>query len=155
MYEDAGVSGAKGRDKRPALDAMMRDATRREFDMVAAWSLGRLGRSTRDLIDTFGDLQALGVALYLHNQAIDTTTSSGRMFFTMLGAFAEFEREMIRERVCAGLVRAKRQGKRLGRRPQHRHLRDRARELSASGASVRAIARELGVSRSTAHRYTS
>lgn len=155
VYEDHGISGAKGRDKRPSLDRMLRDANRREFDLVAVWSLDRLGRSLKDLVLILDELGSLGVGLYLSKQGLDTSTTWGRAMLQMAGVFAEVEREMIRERVKAGVARAKRQGKRLGRRPQHRHLRDRARELSAKGMSVRAIAKELGIGRGTAHRYVS
>ncbi|GAB5390250.1 MAG: recombinase family protein [Alphaproteobacteria bacterium] len=115
VYEDHGVSGAKGRDKRPAFDRLCRDMTRRQFELVMAWSVDRLGRSLQHLVSLLGDLQGAGINLYLHQQGVDTTTPSGRAMFQMLGVFAEFERAMIRERVNAGLARAKRQGKRLGR----------------------------------------
>jgi DNA invertase Pin-like site-specific DNA recombinase len=94
-YSDNGVSGAKGRAQRPGLDAMLKDASRGRFDVVMAWALDRLGRSLLDLLDTLGELEAAGVALILHQQAIDTTTPAGRMFFQVTGAFAEFERAMI------------------------------------------------------------
>jgi DNA invertase Pin-like site-specific DNA recombinase len=106
VYEDAGISGAKGRDKRPAFDRMLRDATARKIDMIAAWSVDRLGRSLQDLVGFLTELQALGCHLYLHQQAIDTTTPSGRAMFRMCGVFAEFERAMIVERVNAGLASA-------------------------------------------------
>src|SRR5712675_2468477 len=111
VYKDHGISGAKGRDKRPQFDALCRDAARRQFDVVMAWSVDRLGRSLQDLVGFLNDLHAQRVDLYLHQQAIDTTTPSGRAMFGMLGVFAEFERSMIRERVNAGLARAKAQGK--------------------------------------------
>ena len=106
-YADKGISGAKGRDQRPALDAMLKAATRREFDMVAAWSVDRLGRSLQHLVNGLSDLQAADVGLYLHKQGLDTSTPSGRALFGMLGVFAEFERELIRERVNAGLKHAR------------------------------------------------
>ena len=115
IQQDEGISGAKGRAQRPALDALLKCAARREFDMVAAWSVDRLGRSLQDLIGTLAELQALGVDLYLHQQAVDTTTPAGRALFQMMGVFAEFERAMIQERVRAGLQRAREQGKKLGR----------------------------------------
>jgi len=102
-YLDNAVSGAKGRDQRPGLDAMLKDASRGRFDVVLAWALDRLGRSLIDLLDTLGGLDAASVALVLHQQALDTTTPAGRMFFQVTGAFAEFERGMIRSRVLAGL----------------------------------------------------
>jgi DNA invertase Pin-like site-specific DNA recombinase len=115
IYEDAGISGSKGRDKRPGFDKLLRAATAREIDMVAAWSVDRLGRSMQHLVGFLTDLQALGCDLYLHQQRIDTTTPSGRAMFQMCGVFAEFEKSMIVERVNAGLKRAKRDGIKLGR----------------------------------------
>ena len=116
FFEDAGISGAKGRDKRPGLDRLLKAVARREVDMVAAWSVDRLGRSLIDLLDFLRELHAKGVDLFLHQQGLDTSTPSGRAMFQMLGVFAEFERSMIRERVMAGLSRAKADGIQLGRR---------------------------------------
>ena len=99
VYADNGVSGAKGRNQRPGLDALLKDASRGRFNVVLAWALDRLGRSLLDLLDTLSELETVGVALVLHQQAIDTTTAAGRMFFQVTGAFAEFERPMIRSRV--------------------------------------------------------
>ena len=115
VYEDAGVSGAKGRDKRPGFDRLLKDATARKIDMVAAWSVDRLGRSLQHLVGFLNEIQALGCDLYLHQQALDTSTPSGRAMFQMCGVFAEFERAMIVGRVNAGLKRAKAQGVKLGR----------------------------------------
>lgn len=115
IYEDQGISGAKGRDQRPAFDRLLKDAARRRFDLIAAWSVDRLGRSLQHLVGFLEDVHQLGVDLYLHQQGIDTTTPAGKALFQMLGVFAEFERAMIRERVHAGLSRARAQGKRLGR----------------------------------------
>ncbi len=106
----------KGRNGRPAFDAMLKGIARREFDLVAAWSVDRLGRSLQDLVGFLGELQAKGVDLYLHQQGVDTTTPAGKMLFQMLGVFAEFEREIIRERIIAGQQRARAQGKRIGRK---------------------------------------
>jgi DNA invertase Pin-like site-specific DNA recombinase len=116
VFEDAGISGAKGRKERPALDALLKSVARREVDLVAAWSVDRLGRSLTDLLDFLRELHAKGVDLFLHQQGLDTSTPSGRAMFQMMGVFAEFERAMIRERVLAGLARAKEQGTSLGRR---------------------------------------
>lgn len=114
-YIDEGISGSKGRDKRPQFNAMLNDATRGKFDMICAWSVDRLGRSLQNLVNFLEDIRAAGVGLFLHQQAIDTTEPSGRMIFGMLSLFSEFERAMIVERVNAGLARARQQGKRLGR----------------------------------------
>jgi len=115
VYLDNGISGAKGRDKRPGFDRMLKDASRRKFDVVMAWAIDRMGRSLRDLIEVIEHLEATGVDLYLDQQNIDTTTPAGKLLFQVTGAFAEFERSMIRLRVNAGLARARAQGKRLGR----------------------------------------
>jgi DNA invertase Pin-like site-specific DNA recombinase len=115
IYRDEGVSGAKSRAERPAFDALCRDAARRRFDMVMAWSVDRLGRSLQDLVGFLSELHALGIDLFLHQQGLDTTTPAGKAMFQMMGVFAEFERAMIRERVKSGLARAKAGGKRLGR----------------------------------------
>src|SRR5436190_15334294 len=115
VYKDHGISGAKGREKRPAFDRLCRDAAKRQFDMVMAWSVDRLGRSLQDLLGFLSELPALRIDLFLHQQGLDTTTPAGKAMFQMMGVFAEFERSMIQERVRAGLARAKSEGKRLGR----------------------------------------
>jgi DNA invertase Pin-like site-specific DNA recombinase len=106
VYADEGISGAKGRDRRPGLDQMLKDAVRRKFDVVLSWSVDRLGRSLADLVGGLHELHAARVDLYLHQQAIDTTTPAGKVIFQMAGVFAEFERSMIQDRVRAGLARA-------------------------------------------------
>jgi DNA invertase Pin-like site-specific DNA recombinase len=113
VYKDHGISGAKGRDKRPGFDALCRDATKRQFDVIMAWSVDRLGRSLQDLVGFLSELHALRIDLYLHQQGLDTTTPAGKAMFQIMGVFAEFERAMIQERVRAGLARAKSEGKRL------------------------------------------
>ena len=114
VYKDHGISGAKGREKRPAFDRMCRDAAQRKFDVVMAWSVDRLGRSLQDLVGFLSELHALRIDLFLHQQGLDTTTPAGKAMFQMMGVFAEFERSMIQERVRAGLKRAKAEGKKLG-----------------------------------------
>ena len=115
-FNDAGISGAKGRKDRPGLDAMLKQAQRGAFDVVMAWSIDRVGRSLIDLLGTIQHLEACKVDLYLDQQALDTTTPTGKLMFQVTGAFAEFERSMIGERVHAGLKRARAAGKALGRR---------------------------------------
>jgi DNA invertase Pin-like site-specific DNA recombinase len=147
-YEDAGVSGAKGRDKRPGFDRLMIAVARREIDMVAAWSVDRLGRSLTDLLSFLTDLHAKGVDLFLHQQGLDTSTPSGRAMFQMLGVFAEFERAMIRERAMTGLARARAEGKQLGRRTveqSHGAKVKAALNLRSRGVGIRRIAREVGL----------
>src|SRR5688572_25791291 len=107
VYEDQGISGAKGRDQRPAFDALLKAAVRREVNMIAVWSSDRLGRSLKHLVEVLEIIRATGTGLYIHTQAVDTTTPAGRAMFGMLGIFAEFEREMIHARVVAGIERAK------------------------------------------------
>jgi DNA invertase Pin-like site-specific DNA recombinase len=151
VYKDHGISGAKGRDKRPAFDALLSDASGRKFDIVMAWSVDRLGRSLQDLVGFLAELQALKIDLCLKQQGIDTTTPAGKALFGMMGVFAEFERSMIQERVRAGLERARRDDKRLGRPPLAPRLRERIQEaLRAPGRpGVRKIAEQLGVNPST------
>ena len=145
-YSDEGISGAKGRDRRPGLDAMLKAITRREFDMVAAWSVCRLGRSLQHLVSLLGDLDHRGVDLYLHQQGLDTSTPAGKALFQMMGVFSEFERAMIKERVRSGLARAKSQGTVLGRRrnddPKRLAM---VRKLRKDGVGIGKIARTLGV----------
>jgi len=151
-FKDEGISGAKGRDKRPAFDKVCRGIARREFDLVAAWSVDRLGRSLQGLVQFLGELHAKGIDLYLHQQGIDTSTPAGKAMFQMMGVFAEFERAMIVERVKAGLARARGEGKRLGR-PRLAPDRDRAvRQLLAKGTGVVKTANLAGVGVSAVQR---
>ena len=115
VYRDHGISGARGRERRPAFDKLHRDATRRRFDVVMAWSVDRLGRSLQDLVGFLEHLRETGIELFLHQQGLDTTTSSGRAMFGMLSVFAEFERSIVKERVIAGMARAKAKGTKSGR----------------------------------------
>ena len=151
-YLDHGISGAKGRDKRPELDSLLKAANRREFDIIMAWSVDRLGRSLQHLVGFLDDIHAKGVDLYLHQQNIDTSTPSGKAMFQMAGVFAEFERSMIQERVKAGLERAKKQGKVLGRPRVHATVESRIRKKRREGKGIIKIAKELGVGTSTVQR---
>lgn len=152
VFEDAGISGAKGREARPAYDALLKSVTRREVDLVAAWSVDRLGRSTQELISFLGELHARGADLYLHQQALDTTTPAGRAMFGMMSVFAEFERAMIQERVKSGLRRAKAQGKRLGRPTVPPEVEAQVRELRSQGLGVIKVAKALGIGVSAVQR---
>jgi DNA invertase Pin-like site-specific DNA recombinase len=148
IFKDEGISGAQGRAQRPGLDALMKAVTRREIDVVAAWSVDRLGRSLQDLLSILGEIQAKSVDLYLHQQGIDTSTPSGRAFFQMLGVFAEFERAIIRDRVVSGLARAREQGVVLGRRRLEQTDAKKVAQIRAmrsQGAGIRRIATDLGV----------
>lgn len=151
-FTDQGISGAKGRDKRPQFDALLRGVARKEFNMVAAWSVDRLGRSLVDLLGFVGELEAKGVDLYLHQQALDTSTPAGKAMFQMCGVFAQFERAMIQERVKAGLARARAKGKILGRAKVAGKVEDRIRELAAQGIGKVKTARTLGIGVSVVQR---
>ena len=149
IFSDDGISGSKGRDRRPGLDALMKGVARKEFEIVAAWSVDRLGRSLPDLVMLLNELQARGVDLFLHQQALDTSTPSGRMLFQMLGVFAEFERAMIVARVKSGLQRTT---KRLGRPPMDQKKVEAIRSMLLRGRGVRDTAREVGVGSATVQR---
>jgi DNA invertase Pin-like site-specific DNA recombinase len=155
VYEDNGISGAKGRDQRPGLDAMLKAVNAREFDMVAAWSVDRLGRSLTDLLGILQNLHDKGVDLFLHQQGLDTSTTAGKAMFQMLGVFAEFERGIIRERVNAGLARARAKGTKLGRRSVKPSVETRIRELRAEGMGILKIGRTVGVGTSVVQRVIS
>lgn len=114
-YCDEGISGSKDRTERPQFDALIKDAHRRRFDLIACWSIDRLGRSIQTLIQFMNEMNQLGVGLYFHQQALNTKTASGRMVFSIFSALGEYEKEMIRDRINAGLARARAQGKKLGR----------------------------------------
>ena len=151
-YHDAGISGAKGREARPGLDEMLKDAQRRRFDVVMAWAIDRVGRSLIDLLGTIQTLEHCGVDLYLDQQSIDTTTPSGRLMFQITGAFAEFERSMIRQRIRAGLRRAVDAGKQLGRPKIASALEKRIQAQLRGGRGMLAIAKALGCGTSTVQR---
>jgi DNA invertase Pin-like site-specific DNA recombinase len=138
VHTDEGISGAKGRDQRPGYDALLRGVARKDFDMIAAWSVDRLGRSLPHLVSFLGDIQAKGVDLYLHQQGLDTSTPSGRAMFGMLGVFSEFERAMIRERIMSGLRRT---SKKSGRKPMSNDRLEAIKRSLANGAGIRAAAR--------------
>ena len=144
-FVDRGVSGA--RDSRPALDALVKDARRRKFDVVVCWRLDRLGRSLKHLVLLLDELQALGLSFVSLGEGIDATTPAGRLQMHLLAAIAEFERARIVERVRAGMARAKAQGHRVGRPPREANFR------SVVHLSVREAAIHLGVSRSAVHRW--
>jgi DNA invertase Pin-like site-specific DNA recombinase len=155
VYRDAGISGAKGRNGRPGLDAMLKDASRRKFDIVMAWAIDRLGRSLSDLLDTIQHLEACGVDLYLDQQAIDTTTPMGKLVFQLTGAFAEFERTMIRQRIKAGLKRALAQGVKLGRPKIDSATERKVRRQLAKGVGILKVAKSLGIGTGTVQRIAS
>lgn len=146
-FVDRGISGAKGRKDRPQLDALLKGVSRKDFDVVASWSVDRLGRSLIDLVGLLQELHSTGVDLYLQQQGINTTTPAGKALFGMMGVFAEFEREMIRERVSAGMARAKAEGTKsgnpIGRPMVASSKEDRIRALRADGLGMLKIARSV------------
>jgi DNA invertase Pin-like site-specific DNA recombinase len=152
VYTDAGISGAKGRAQRPGLDRMLKDASRRKFDIVMSWAIDRLGRSLIDLLGTIQHLEAVGVDLFLDQQAIDTTTPMGKLVFQVTGAFAEFERSMIRQRVKAGLKRAVAQGTKLGRPKVDAMLERKAQTQLEKGVGILKVAKSLGLGTGTVQR---
>lgn len=156
VYVEDGVSGAKGRDQRAEFDAMCKAAVRREFDVIMAWSVDRLGRSLQHLVQFLEELHATGVGLYLHQQGIDTTTPAGKAMFGMCGVFAEFERSIIQERIRSGLERAKEQGTKSGRpigRPKvSNQVERKVRALRRKGLGIRKISRMAGVGVGTVQR---
>lgn len=152
VFADEGISGSKGRDQRPGLDGLMKGVARREFDLVAAWSVDRLGRSLQGLVTLLAEIKAKRVGLYLHQQGLDTTTPAGEAMFGMLGVFAQFERAMIRERVNAGLARAKAQGVKLGRPSVPAKVAAGVRKARADGMTVRATAEKFGLSVGVVHK---
>ena len=146
VFADQGISGSKGRDQRPAFDDLLKRATRREFDLIMVWSIDRLGRSIQHLVSFLNEIQALGIDLYCHQQALDTTTPSGRMIYSVFSALAEFEREMIRERIIAGQKRAKSQGVKIGRPTKMNDaVRASVRMLRDKGVPIRQISKRLEI----------
>src|SRR5262245_44513871 len=151
-FSDAGISGSKGRDKRPGLDRLCKAITRREIDLVAAWSVDRLGRSLQHLVTFLGELHGAGVDLYLHRQGLDTSTPAGRALFGMMGVVAEFERALIVEWTMAGLARARANGKRLGRPKVNGDIETAIRASLAAGTGILRTAREVGCGVDTVQR---
>ena len=147
-FVDRGISGAKGCKDRPRLDALMKGVARRDFDLVAAWSVDRLGRSLIDLVSLLQELHSVGVDLFLLQQGLNTTTPAGKALFGMMGVFAEFERGMIRERVKAGLAKARANGTKSGRAIGRPSVGDEVEAqilaLRSQGVGMIKIAKQLG-----------
>jgi DNA invertase Pin-like site-specific DNA recombinase len=152
VYEDIGITGAKGRDKRPAFDQMLKDAVRRRFDVTMCWSIDRLGRSVLHVANALAELDAAGVALYSDQQAIDSTTPMGRAMIQMASVFGEQERQIIRSRVVAGLNRVREQGKKLGRPTIGTKVEDAIRQQLDAGHGILKVARIVGVGSETVQR---
>lgn len=151
-YADEGISGAKGRDKRPGFDQMLKDARRRRFDVVACWAIDRLGRSTATVANTLSELEDLGVSFFADKEGVDGSTPHGRAMLQMASVFAELERGLIRERVNAGLSRARAQGKILGRPRTPAKTEEAVRDRLLTGAGILKVAKELGVGVSVVQR---
>ena len=155
-FVDHAISGAKGRDQRPAFDRLQKGAVRKDFDMVAAWSVDRLGRSLQHLVEFLGEINASGVDLYLHQQGINTGTPAGKALFQMCGVFAEFERSMIKERVVTGIARSRvtgtKSGKPHGRPANLDNPEPHIRKLRAEGLGMLKIAKQLSIGVSTVQR---
>ncbi len=151
-YVDHGISGSKGRDERPAFKKLTKDAAAGKLDMVAAWSIDRVGRSLQHLVEFMEELKHQGVGLYLHQQNVDSSTAAGKAMLSMCGVFAEFERSIIVERINAGLARARAQGKELGRPRVDGKTEGEIRKMLAKGTGKLKIARTLGVGVSTVQR---
>ena len=152
-YADEGLSGTLSRDKRPALNSLIKDAYRKKFDSVVCWDISRLGRSMKELILFLSDMKDKGVGICSVRQGFDTSTSMGEIMFQFVGILSSWEREMIRERTLAGLERAKREGKTLGRRKvTNDTMTAKIIELRTAKKSLKEISSEVGVSIATVHR---
>ncbi len=152
VFLDEGVSGAKSRVARDGLRRLLIAVTRREITRIMVWSVDRLGRSLKDLVEIMGEINAAGCELYIHKQAIDTATPQGRMMFGLISVFAEFEREMIRERVKSGLREAKNKGKKLGRKPFPKIRVREILKLRSDGLTVKQISEKSKISTATINR---
>ena len=146
-YADEGLSGTLSRDKRPALNSLIKDAYRKRFDSVVCWDISRIGRSMKELVLFLSDMKDRGIGICSVRQGFDTSTSMGEMMFQFVGILSSWEREMIRERTLAGLDRAKREGKTLGRRKvTNDNMTAKILELRNEKKSIRDIASDVGVS---------
>jgi DNA invertase Pin-like site-specific DNA recombinase len=152
-YVEEGISGSKGRDKRPQFDKLCKDMVRRKFNRVLVWDVSRLGRSLQHLVEFLNDVQSVGCNLYIHQSGLDTSTPSGRMMFQMVGVFSEFERSMISERVKLGLNRVKVKGKELGRPIKvDESFVEKVKRLWGKGMTLDQIREKVDLSRSTIYR---
>jgi DNA invertase Pin-like site-specific DNA recombinase len=151
-YEDQGISGAKGRDQRPAFDQMLKDAVRRRFDILLVWSIDRLGRSVLHVANALAELDAAGIRLYCDQQGIDSSTPMGRAMIQMASIFGEQERSILRDRVKAGLERVRQQGVRLGRPKVSSKVEDAIRRHLRAGNGILKVARMVGCGSGTVQR---
>ena len=152
-FNDEGISGAKGRDKRTGFDNIIKGAVKKDYDTILVWSVDRLGRSLQDLVSFLNEVHSVDCDLYIHQSGIDTSTPTGKMMFQMCGVFAEFERGMIRERVVAGQKRAKNQGKHIGRPTNlNEGLVHSIKYMKEQGVGIRKIAKDLSVGVGTVYK---
>ena len=152
-YVDHGISGSKGRDKRPQFDRLIKDMIRRKFDKILVWDVSRLGRSLQHLVEFLNEVNSVGCDLYIHQSGLDTSTPSGKMMFQMIGVFSEFEREMISERVKLGLDKVKSQGVKLGRpKVDNSELHKSVLKLKSQGLNITQISKQLSIGRSSVYR---
>ena len=152
-YVDHGISGSKGRDKRPQFDRLIKDMIRRKFDKILVWDVSRLGRSLQHLVEFLNEVNSVGCNLYIHQSGLDTSTPSGKMMFQMIGVFSEFEREMISERVKLGLDKVKSQGVKLGRpKVDNSELHKSVLKLKSQGLNITQISKQLSIGRSSVYR---
>jgi len=152
-FNDEGISGAKGRDKRTGFDNIIKGAVKKDFDTILVWSVDRLGRSLQDLVSFLNEIHSVGCDLYIHQSGIDSSTPTGKMMFQMVGCFAEYERSMIRARVLAGQKRAKAQGKHIGRPTNlNEGLIHSIKYMKEQGIGIRKIAKDLSVGVGTVYK---
>ena len=153
-FNDEGISGAKGRDKRTGFDNIIKGAIKKDYDTILVWSVDRLGRSLQDLVSFLNEIHSVGCDLYIHQSGLDTSTPTGKMMFQMCGVFAEFERGILSERVKAGLNRARKQGKHLGRPIKVTNIKAML-EDRAAGKTIRAISQKYHLSIGKVHKVLS
>jgi DNA invertase Pin-like site-specific DNA recombinase len=151
-YEDQGISGAKGRDQRPAFDRVLKDAVRRKFDILMVWSIDRLGRSVLHVANALAELDAAGIRLYCDREGIDSSTPMGRAMIQMASVFGEQERSMLRSRVLAGLERVRAQGGKLGRPKVPPKVEDAIRTHLIAGNGILKVAGLVGCGSGTVQR---
>ena len=152
-YKDEGISGAKNRDERPALNAMMKDAVRGKFEMILCYDLSRLGRNLEELIRIMNEMNSLNINLFFYREAINTDSSSGKLMFSMFGVLAQWEKSLISERIISGQNRARTQGKKIGRPSTFNEgLMQAVRKMREKGMGIVAISRTLGIGVSSVYR---
>jgi len=150
---DSGISGSKGRNERPAFDQLHKMIARKEADIIVCWSIDRLGRSITDLVNLMSEIETKGINFYSHLQAIDSRTPAGKLSFAIFSAIAEFERNIIRERVLSGLERVKAEGKKLGRPTKvNDNTAVAVKLMREKGTSIPNISKQLGIGVGTTYK---